>query len=435
MARRRHTSWWLAVTSLALLTTALPGTSSALAAEHAPPPSAAYTAYTATSPSGAAFGANSCVYVIEVSQYSCTDLGWYSTAGKSQAFAESVGPAQAFEPAGTVADAPTGNPVTLPAAVSCAGDSGLTVPCEMVGSHYSQVRSQAELTESYDGSGTWTVQTYRNPRGTTWSELSDTSCLSETPIWCVQVGDAGTSKLTSNRVVYTSHAIAYSLIAPNLTQLRVPAPAGAKNSKLTGVSCWRYPPWKCLAVGAYTNSRGTWLPYAAMLTSKSWHLETVPRAHGQASAVLNSIACPTISLCVAAGVSHSPGTHPFAVRWSSGRWTTMTTPKENSAGFNSVSCVGSLVCYAVGWHGVNGLVEAWIVKAASWTLQPIPGTPSPDTGNMLAHVSCADFTGGLACQAVGYRYDPATAPAHRTYQTLADLQTGTGWTLQTTPNP
>lgn len=422
MGRRRRRPWWLAVTGFALLLAAFPGAGPASATVYAPP-------------SGAAYRANSCVYVSQVFQYSCTDLGWYSTAGMSRAFADSVGPAQVFEPAGTVADAPTGNLVNLPTAVSCAGDAGLTVPCEMVGSHYSQVRTQAELTESYDGSNSWSVQAYRNPVGSTWSALSDTSCLSMTPIWCVQVGDAGTSKLTSNGVVYTSHAIAYSVVAPNVTQLRVPAPAGATNSRLTGVSCWQYPPWKCLAVGAYANSRGTWLPYAAMLASGSWHLEAVPLAHGQASAVLNGIDCPTTSLCVAAGVSHAPGTHPFAVRWTSGRWTVMTTPTESSAGFNSVSCVASIACNAVGWQANNGLIETWHPNAASWSLQSAPGTAAPDTGNMLAHVSCTSFPGGSVCQAVGYRYDPAVALAQRTYQTLAELQTGTSWQLQTTPSP
>jgi hypothetical protein len=306
----------------------------------------------------------------------------------------------------------------------------------MVGSHYSRLRTRAALVESYNGSGSWLVEAYRNPGGSTWSALSDTSCQSMTPIRCVQVGDAGTSMRTSRGLVYTSHALAYNEVAPNRTRLRVPVPAGATNSKLTGVSCWLRLPWRCLAVGAYTNSRRTWLPYAAaLLATGSWHLEAVPGAHGRASAVLNGIDCPTTTMCIAAGVSRSPGTHPFAVRWRDGRWTVMTTPATNSAGFNSVACVASVACYAVGWQAGNGLIEGWTPNPASWALQPAPGTAAPYTGNMLADVSCTGSPGGWACQAVGYRYDPAVVPAQRTYQTLAELQTGSGWQLQTTPNP
>lgn len=94
-----------------------------------------------------------------------------------------------------------------------------------------------------------------------------------------------------------------------------------------------------------------------------------------------------------------------------------------------------MACYAVGWKASSGLVEAWKPNAATWTVQLNPGTAAPDTGNTFSHVSCTGIPGGSVCQAVGYRYDPAVAPAQRSYETLAELQTGTGWQLQTTPNP
>jgi hypothetical protein len=387
----------------------------------------------ATSTNSDAFTSNSCTWLSQDLDYLCLATGRYSTGGTVQPLALDEGRSHIWQNEGPVPDAPNGNLVNLPAAVSCQSYGG-TASCAMVGSHYATARTAAQFAETWNYGTLWNVWASGNPSGTTWSGLADVFC--ESLAHCMAVGAAGTSKTTPKGVVFTGHATAYNWDGGlTFTPLRVPAPAGAKASDLAGVGCWSNT--ACLAVGNYTNAKGKWLPYSVLWNNGTWQLKPVPQVPGQASTTFKGIYCPELNLCVAAGYSAGPGSHPFAARWSNGKWAVMKTPAENTAGFSSVACLSGTTCYAVGWLGNAALIEAW--NGSAWAAQPAPATPAPFSGNVLTHVSCAyfDVVTASVCQAVGYRFNPAIPASQRTYQTLADVRdpTTTGWQLQDSPNP
>src|SRR3954453_11877401 len=71
------------------------------------------------------------------------------------------------------------------------------------------------------------------------------------------------------------------------------------------------------------------------------------------------------------------------------------------------------------------IVAAPVAEAASWTVQSVP-VPKGPTGSLSA-VNCASAT---ACTAVGHYTNGAGVQV-----TLAERWNGTGWSLQSTPNP
>jgi hypothetical protein len=103
----------------------------------------------------------------------------------------------------------------------------------MVGEHYANIRSPAQLAEIWDG--TWTKLSTGNPPGSTWSALEDVSC--RTDKFCMLTGEAGTAKQTSKGEVFPSHATAYRWDGSKLTRLTVPTPPGGHDAELAGVSC------------------------------------------------------------------------------------------------------------------------------------------------------------------------------------------------------
>ncbi len=308
--------------------------------------------------------------------------------------------------------------VNLPNATSCSAEGGLPT-CAVVGDYYRNPRYETQFAEAPADGSALGIVAEKNPPGSTWSALADVSCPAST--FCLMVGEAGTSSKTGHKIVYTSHATAYSWTGGGtLTRLSPPAPAGARTSELAGVSCASAT--TCLAVGNYTSAHGKWLTYSVAWNSGTWTLQPALSVPGQARTTFQDVACPSATLCMAVGDSTGPGSHPFAQEWNDGSWQISPTPAANGAAMFGVTCPTVSFCYGSGSRGDHGLIEAW--NGTSWSAQSSPATGAPFSGDVLAHVSCLTTT---QCLAVGYRFDPGIKPSRRTFRYLAEVLTGSGW--------
>jgi hypothetical protein len=122
------------------------------------------------------------------------------------------------------------------------------------------------------------------------------------------------------------------------------------------------------------------------------------------------------SLClVGAAAGASPGS-------SASRWSISPTPNSTSSdGFNGVSCVSTVDCWAVGTSNPTAaLIEHW--DGTAWALVPA-AVPVPTTA--LEAVSCIDTSD---CWAVG-----RTSSSGADTAALAEHWNGQSWTTVSTP--
>ena len=311
--------------------------------------------------------------------------------------------------------------VTEPIEVSCVPQPSNIPTCVAVGEHFTNPNFPAQLVSLGDANG-FSPIAFSNPKGATWSVLDDVSCA--TPTSCLLVGSAGTTKRTSHGLVHVSHATAYRWNGQSLVRLAGPAPAHAKDAELGGVSCASAT--SCMAVGDYTSARGRLIPYSALLTGRSWHVQ-LAKTIGRASTLFQAVSCAAAAKCVAVGDAASPrSTAAFAERYSGGNWKLQRIVGERQSAFIGVSCPTAAYCVAAGHHGTRALIERW--NGVRWAVQSVPGTPAPLTTDALLHVSCVSQT---TCTAVGFRHNPRS---RFSFRTLALGWNGSKWTIQRTLN-
>jgi hypothetical protein len=349
--------------------------------------------------------------------------GWFVEPGSVQPLALTQNQGTPWAGLGTVPDAAANHVVNLPNEVSCATPDGLRPTCMMVGEHYSNSRNTIQLAEVWDG--VWTVVSGKNPTGSTWSGLQDVSCPTIT--FCMMVGQAGTSRKTSRGIVFSGHATAYRWNGTTVTRLTVPGPVHGHGAELAGLACATTT--NCLAVGNYFNARNQWRTYAAAWNNGKWQLESARNRVGEGFTTFEGVACTSTTTCMAVGEAGNPGSHPFAESWRNGTWRFAAMPARNSAGLMGVSCPVAGRCFAAGFSGTRGLIEAW--NGTSWTVQNSPATTGAFAADGLQHVSCVTAT---ECEAVGYRYNPKVKASNRTFRTLAQMWDGHHWQTQPTVN-
>jgi len=144
------------------------------------------------------------------------------------------------------------------------------------------------------------------------------------------------------------------------------------------------------------------------------------------------VSCNAPSACVAVGDYYNLADHSIqtlAENWNGIAWAIDTTANPFGVSeLSSVSCTAATACTAVGFDGLNALVEAW--DGSTWTVQPTPVPPgATGGGTVLTAVSC---TAATACTAFGYDYNN---PTWGTNFDVAERWNGTTWTLQNTPTP
>src|SRR5207302_10306017 len=125
---------------------------------------------------------------------------------------------------------------------------------------------------------------------------------------------------------------------------------------------------------------------------------------GSRSSVLRSVSCTSSTTCTAvASYTSSAGYNlTLAERWNGTSWALQTTPNPKFAGrsiFNGVSCASTTRCIAVGGYmNANGanLTLAQIWSGTSWSVQL---TPNP-SGKSISFAGDACSSTSL-CTAVG----------------------------------
>jgi hypothetical protein len=220
-------------------------------------------------------------------------------------------------------------------------------------------------------------------------------------------------------------------------ELTVPLPSGATTSWLHEVACSSST--ACTAVGDYQKDGATKTLAIRLTSSGMWAwsptLQSTPNPASNAQLI--GVSCPTSSSCIAVGSKSSSET--FIERWDGSSWTIQSTPSPSGAtwtSLSSVSCTSATACTAVGAFNSDSVPRSPLAlrwNGSSWTIQSTP-TPGDSAGYAeLNAVSCASAT---ACTAVGSYATALSAsrlPTQR--KTLAMSGDGSGWALQSSPNP
>jgi len=206
---------------------------------------------------------------------------------------------------------------------------------------------------------------------------------------------------------------------------------------LGGVSCTSVH-W-CMAVGQYVTGTTTEVAraLAEIWNGRSWHV--VPTAFydlGVGNA-LNDVSCQlkgATSVCTAVGYvsTKSAVLRDLVETWNGAAWALVgsTNPPVPVAQLNSVSCVASGPCEAVGYDQgpnptdpINTLVVRW--SGSAWTVTSAKNVSSKGTG--FNGVWCRT---AVQCVAVG----SYTNTVANRYQTLIESWNGSSWTVVQSPN-
>ena len=250
--------------------------------------------------------------------------------------------------------------------------------------------------------------------GTSYSRLESVSCVSES--WCVAVGqtDDGTLVLLWDGTVWT--------------QMTSPNPANGSQVLLNEVSCVSES--FCVAVGSY-ELQGTDMTLVLTWNGASWTQATSP-SPGQFPN-LRSVSCVSAEWCIAVGEYYfQQNNDALVLRWNGSVWTQVSssvvaTTSGDDVEINSVSCVSTSSCTAVGSYNLvpNNASAVHQTLSLSWNGTIWSVADSPNIGNEdneLYSVSCVTAS---SCVAVGI-----AAGA-----TLVLSWNGAVWTPVTSPSP
>jgi hypothetical protein len=207
---------------------------------------------------------------------------------------------------------------------------------------------------------------------------------------------------------------------------------GDSYSSLSSVQCSTAS--SCVAVGSTVTNGGS-APLAERWNGTSWSLQSTvapPNTNGSPVnyGVLNGVACPSASRCIAVG-SHGEdlefASNVLAELWNGTSWSLQSIQEPASISlFTSVACPSTTRCFAVGGMRPNAsapvrlLIEQW--NGATWSKMTVPSS-SQYYSSRLESVACVSATN---CTAVG-------GAANTKFQTLIEHWNGSTWSVQTSP--
>jgi hypothetical protein len=292
--------------------------------------------------------------------------------------------------------------------------------CTAVGSSTDQSgNTLATLAERWDGRR-WRIEA--TPSGARPRGLVAVACTSASI--CTAVGNSGALNLAERRKRGRWN------VQPTPTRV------GAQSSQLNGLACASSS--ACTAVGNRADLTGNPLgTMAERWDGTRWSIQPTPNPAGARGSLLTAVACPSASSCIAVGfATNSPGTPAatLAERWDGTRWSVLPTPNPPGGGgsiLGSVACPSITACIAVGGATDNAgnpratLAERW--DGTRWSILPTPNPPGGG-GSFLDGVACPSIT---ACIAVGNATDSSGTPTG----TLAERWDGTDWSISSTPEP
>jgi len=250
--------------------------------------------------------------------------------------------------------------------------------------------------------------------GANFNNLESVSCVSES--WCIAVGetDDGTLVLSWDGTVWT--------------QMTSPNPANGSQVLLNEVSCVSKS--FCVAVGSY-ELQGTDMTLVLTWNGATWTQATSP-SPGQFPN-LRSVSCVSAEWCIAVGEYYfQQNNDALVLLWNGSAWTQVSssvvaTTSGEDVEINSVSCVSTSSCKAVGWYNLqpNNAAAVHQTLSLSWDGTIWSVVESPNIGNEdndLYSVSCVTAS---SCVAVGIAG----------IETLVLSLNGSVWTPVTSPSP
>jgi hypothetical protein len=215
------------------------------------------------------------------------------------------------------------------------------------------------------------------------------ACPSSTD--CVAVGYSGTPN-TQNALIEHWNGTSWHAIAPPVTK-------GTFSSSLDGISCPT--PSSCTAVGDALNAKTEIIePLVVKGSGSSWRDIASPGLDAGEGALLESVSCSSVTVCLATGENLVGSGSARAEQWNGKKWVVLTPPlspaNATTVELESVWCGTAASCQVVGSYQLGGdeltLAESW--NGAKWTIEQTPGGPTAT----LRSVSCVS---GSACMAVG----------------------------------
>jgi len=237
--------------------------------------------------------------------------------------------------------------------------------CLAVG-HYdagSRLETTSTLVERWDGAR-WSIVASPDPADV--SVLYDVSCVSATD--CVAIGDA----------IVRDQSIPL-VLRWNGTRLSSETSPGSV--PLDAVSCTS--PTNCLAVGSSGN--GVSQSLAERWDGTTWSVVAGP------SPGVGRLSCVSATDCIAFGFRRLPQEQSFAEQWNGIGWTAMETPNPPGGKvvnvLNAVACPSATSCIAVGASDLEGpgflddaLVEQYTATTAPTAPAPIVGIAATPGG-------------------------------------------------------
>jgi hypothetical protein len=279
--------------------------------------------------------------------------------------------------------------------------------CTAVGG-YTRGTEDLTLAERTTNGKEWKIQTTTSP--TTSSGFSSISCASSTA--CTAVGSTGSGPLAEswNGTAWEAHT--------------VPVPSGGSEGYAAGVSC--HSSTECVLVGEYHAAAGR-TALVDRWNGSAWKSESPPAPEGAKETILSGVSCTSASACTAAGRYNTATRRLVLVeRWNGKEWSVQKAVDPGGekvlSELSGVSCAAATECTAVGTRTnettnfPETLAEAW--NGTEWTVET---TPNPESTNELQGVSCNSNT---ACMSVG------PAGAKQAYHL-----SGTTWSTTSIPAP
>lgn len=271
--------------------------------------------------------------------------------------------------------------------------------------------AQASLTTG----GTWSLSATPKKGG----QLLSISCISATNCWAV-----GDSFFHTNPQTLIAHSTAFGwavVASPNVG-------TGGFNY-LYSVSCPSST--DCWAVGEAATS-GIFQTLIEHYNGSTWAIVSSPNGNVTVDNRLSSVACASASYCISVGEVGDPASPPRTLieQYNGTTWAVVASPNvgSNVNALESVRCVGTSDCWAVGYYsnGANArtLIEQY--NGSAWAIVSSPNTAAAQD-NYLTDVTCVNaadcWTVGESCVSISY------------CPTLIGHYNGSGWAIVSSPDP
>ncbi len=207
------------------------------------------------------------------------------------------------------------------------------------------------------------------------------------------------------------------------------AAAGSGSNALTDVSCTTSV--FCVAVGSENSGTGGGT-LIEQWNGSTWTVVPSVNAPATTGDTLNSVSCVGTTFCLAVGGSSTGPS--VAETWNGTAWSFVTaTPPTGSTSspLSSVSCVSSTTCEVLGTATVGGTNSIFANQWNGTTLAAsTAATPPVTSGTPVPSATGMDCVSASWCLAVG-----DTDVQNTTGSSFSELWNGSAWVLQTTPQP